>query len=95
VILKQWSVWLYLSTRDGFIVDDEPVVDRGGQLQSLDPETHMTLLQNLIVQLCLQWNSWKKKRKNTKSFLDNQNPHEMAITDHEQSTGNSLGCLML
>lgn len=59
LILK--LIWLlrkrYLPTGDLLVVNDKPVGYRGGQFYGLQPETHVTLLQNLIVQTMFQRNN--------------------------------------
>lgn len=47
---------LYLPTGDFFVVHNEPVGHGWRQLDSLDPETHMSFLQNLIVEIVFQRN---------------------------------------
>jgi len=47
---------LYLPTGDFFIVNNEPVGHGWGQFDSLQPETHVAFLQNLIVQTMFQRN---------------------------------------
>lgn len=47
----------YLPTGDLLVVNDKPVGHRGGQFDGLQPETHVTLLQNLVVETVFQRNN--------------------------------------
>lgn len=57
----------YLSTGDLLVVDDESVGHGGRQFDGLQPETHMTLLQDLVVQAVLQRNHCTNKVTNSHS----------------------------
>lgn len=51
---------VYLPTGDLLVVDDEPVGHRRGQFDGLQPESHVSLLQNLVVQAVFQRNDCKE-----------------------------------
>lgn len=76
---------LYLPTGDFFVVNDEPVGHGRGQLDGLQPETNVTLLQNLIVEPVLQRNDCRdtdaptmrgvQHLKDTRGLLLRDNAH--------------------
>lgn len=53
----------YLAAGDLLVVNDEPVGHVWGQFVGLQPETHVTLLQNLIVQTMFQRNNCTETKK--------------------------------
>lgn len=66
--LKKNQTWIkHLSSSDFLVVHDEPVVDRGGQFDGLHPETHVTFLQDFVVQAVFQRNDCEQTEK---QFLD-------------------------
>lgn len=71
----------HLPTRDLLIINDESIGHRRGQFDGLYPESHMSFLQNLVVQIVFEWDNCtemddpeklepkKKKKKKVKKEL--------------------------
>lgn len=47
----------YLTTGDLLVIDDEPVGNGWREFDGLQPESHVSLLQDLVVQAVLQGNN--------------------------------------
>lgn len=54
---------LYLPAGHLLVIDDEPVGHGWWKFDGLQPETHVTLLQNLIVQTVFQRNNCTEAEK--------------------------------
>lgn len=76
---------LYLPTGDFFVVNNEPVGYWWRQFDSLDPETNMTFLQNLIVETVFQRNNYTKKQNTKVLILDHKRNDDWGVMLRHES----------
>lgn len=89
---------LYLAAGDLLVIDDEPVGHGWGKFDGLQPETHVTLLQNLIVKSVFQRNNCTETEKQIKlcfcAFPLELVPVIYHFSETQHEVQHSLGCLM-